>query len=83
MRWCNVLYVQIYACRYLSSIDCFATKNVSAKGNFGLKTNLVVSSIDFCQCKFDKGDIGFRLSSGDRHSSEWVVSTILLECRSP
>jgi hypothetical protein len=41
----------------------FCDKNVSVKGNFGLNTNLVVSSIEFCQAIFDKGDIRRGLGS--------------------
>ena len=33
----------------------------------GLKTSLAVSSIEFCQCKFDEGDIREGLSGGCGH----------------
>jgi len=33
------------------------------------KINLAVSSIEFCRCKFDEGDIWIRLSSGCCHAA--------------
>ena len=56
---------------YWAYMDCFETTNVSAKGNFGLKTNLVVSSTKFCQAIFDEGDMGRGLGGSSDHV--WII----------
>jgi hypothetical protein len=55
--------------RYRLAMECFATKYVSAKSNFSLKTNVVISSIEFCQAIFDKSYIGARLGGGCGHKA--------------
>ena len=45
----------------------FCDKGASAKSDFGLKTNLAVTLIEFCQSIFDEHDIGRGLGSGRSH----------------
>jgi hypothetical protein len=47
----------------------FCDKNVSAKGNFGLKTNLVISSMEYCGCLFNEREIRPGFSSGGGHTA--------------
>jgi hypothetical protein len=48
-------------------ISGWLEKSTSARDKFAPKINLAVSSTEFCQCKFDKGKIGIRLSGGGGH----------------
>jgi hypothetical protein len=50
----------------LFSLD-WLSENIPAKDKFAVKTSLVVSSTEFCQCKFDEGDIREALSSSSGH----------------
>jgi hypothetical protein len=54
----RTLYESVHAVHVAVFYGLFCDKNVSVKGNFGLNTNLVVSSIEFCQSIFDERDIG-------------------------
>ena len=43
------------------------------KDNFVPKTNLAVSSTEFCQCTFDEGDIGIRYGNCRSFAIIWLV----------
>jgi len=48
----------------MKKLDCL----VENKDDFAVtKTNLAVSSIEFCQCKYCESNIGLGLSSGGGH----------------
>jgi hypothetical protein len=46
--------------------DC---EQAGARDAFAVKTNITVSSIEFCRCKFDEGDISRGLSGGCGHET--------------
>jgi hypothetical protein len=46
-----------------------AEKSTSAKDKFAPKTNLAVSSTEFCQCKFNEGDVGMGDGGGGLHDA--------------
>jgi hypothetical protein len=48
------------------------------KDNFTAKTNLTVSSTEFCQSTFDEGDVGMGKGGGMRHTAAIIPSIDLV-----
>jgi len=69
--------------RFGSQAICFVwidwVKNMMARDNSGLKTNLAITSTEFCQCKFDERDIGRGLGSGCGHRARIPPHTYILD----